>query len=209
MRSAVVIAVGVALLPVAIGGFTLASELPHFSDPCYRWGHEAGESLSPGGDCPGLEATSETRAEAVARLLVFAVAFPLVAVLGAVGIARRRDGAFALGVVGMLAYAIPLGVSRLWLVPLVVAVGLVFARRLEGEPGGTWGRVLRGVGVLAGVGALVALGSLGVVVLEGGWVVVPFTVTSGVLWGLVAAFAWLPQEHFEGGLAVTDPRPGT
>jgi hypothetical protein len=91
-RDAVAIAVIAVLPPIALAAWSFSQTLPQFSDPCVQWGasQPASMTVPPNGPCRSITGTSETKRQAVIRLLLFPGGILLGSLLGLSGTLARR-----------------------------------------------------------------------------------------------------------------------
>jgi hypothetical protein len=108
----------------------IAMTVPHFSDPCFRWGSDASSRsrasftgtgiIRPGDPCQYYAATSETKTEAVVRLSLVPGVVLFAAVLGTIGVLGGRATRTLVASVFMLLEAVPLVFT---LAPLAILTG--------------------------------------------------------------------------------------
>src|SRR5579863_8515935 len=97
MRAGAILLAVIASLPTAILGVrAIAITAPQFSDPCFEWGSGNGNSgafsgsLRAGDPCRSRGGTSETKRQAVARMLLIPGGMLAAIVLGIFGVVRPR-----------------------------------------------------------------------------------------------------------------------
>lgn len=118
--TAIVLALVTVSIVAGLAAVSVVLEVPDFFDPCHSWGMDGGV-LSPGDDCPSRSATSETKGEAIARLVLIQGTAVVAAVLAFIG--ARRDGRWFLA--AAVAYALliwPLLLGGAWLLAAFAAV---------------------------------------------------------------------------------------
>lgn len=183
-----------ALMCGMLAAWSLARALPQFSDPCHRWGvsFSAGAELNipPGGPCRAISVTSETKAQAVARLVAINGGLLVAAFLGVLGIALARPRAAVLAAALLLLLSFPLAFSVAWVTALSAGLFLAAAREIAHFEG-TAEPAARLVGLLAALAAVMFIPA----------------VLAGVLFGLfsfaalafAAAAGWWPAGTMASG----------
>ena len=104
------LAFAVAVPLVYVSTWSAFSEISHFGDPCFLWGHQSGV-LSPSQLCPSVSATSETKMGVVRRLLLVQGIAVMAACLGVLGAYRSLPKVTVLGAVLLFLLSIPMMVS--------------------------------------------------------------------------------------------------
>ena len=175
---------------VAIGA--VASTAGQFSDPCFQWGH-GGNSFSGtirGDDpCRSRSGTSETKAQAVARILIVPGGILIGLALGIFGAARGRVGLAVGGAVVVFLESIPLMFSFGPLAVLTSGAFLLLARNV-GPLRGAVRITARVLGVVSAIMGLNALRLVAPMVNEPGWIML--LLQTAFLF-FVAGAAWWPD----------------
>ena len=185
---AVVIALVAALPPVLLVTPLLSRTLRRFSDPCVQWGVSSSEpvtvAVSPGGPCRSVETTSETRGQAVVRIILVHGGILIASALGLLGalFARPLIAVIAAGL--MLLESIPLMFSFGWMAALVSGLFLVAARD-SGPVERAAELGMRVIGSLGGIGALLFLPTIVSRAL--------FLIFSCIALAFVAVAGWWPE----------------
>lgn len=121
-----VLSVGAALAVLALGA--ALQELPTFWDPCRSWGQKSGSTLElrPGEGCQSKSGTSETKAQAAARIIAVFGTAALAGSLAVLGAVRRKawPAAVAAGLMAVETPLLFLGLSIAFV--LTLAAGLLF-----------------------------------------------------------------------------------
>ena len=185
---AVAIALVAALPPVLLVMPPLSRTLRHLSDPCVQWGVSFSGSVTlavpPGRPCRAIESTSETRAQAVVRIILVHGGILIASALGLLGawFARPFISVIAAGL--MLLESVPLMFSFGWLAAFVSGLFLAAARD-SGPVERTAELGMRVIGSLGGIGALLFLPTIVSRAL--------FLVFSCIALAFVAVVGWWPE----------------
>ncbi len=112
MRAGVLLSALIASVPpVLLAVNAIATTVPEFFDPCFEWGAGSSRSRKITRDDPcaatGRGGTSETKQQAVARLLFIPGGIIAGSALGILGAARRRSAFAVLGAVVIYAASLP------------------------------------------------------------------------------------------------------
>ncbi|MHB8586228.1 MAG: hypothetical protein ACYDDF_10405 [Thermoplasmatota archaeon] len=161
----------VGITAILLAGAALATavqEISSFSDPCMSWGASSSGVLRPNATCPRVSATSETKAQAIERLLFFnglTLAIAGVALWGAV---TGGPGWMLYASMAFLLFSFTdLVGAGLLLGPPVAALWMVGAR-LTWCFGARARQVARGYGMVAIMLGILAIVGLGVAALRAG-----------------------------------------
>jgi hypothetical protein len=158
---AVAIAALAALPPVLLSLWSVNQSLTRFSDPCFQWGtpqsSDGGYSMSatiaPGSPCRHMGGTSETKTEAIVKMVLVPGGILLASLLGLVGTLLSRPSVTVLGAGLMFLESAPLIFSFAFLTVFVSGLFLVAARQIT-ELAGTAQIGARLIGSLAALWAL-------------------------------------------------------
>ena len=185
---AVAIAFVAALPPVLLVTPPLSRTLRHFSDPCVQWGVSFSEPVTvavpPGGLCRSVETTSETRRQAVVRMILLHGGVLIASTLGFLGALFARPLITVIAAGLMLLESVPMMFSFGWVAALGSGLFLVAARD-SGPIVRTAELGMRVIGSLGGIGALLFLPAIVSRAL--------FLVLSCIVLAFVAVAGWWPE----------------
>lgn len=153
---AVAIAVLAALPPLLLVTWSSSTTIAQFWDPCFQWGMSQRGSMhiSPGGPCHTTGGTSETKAQAVARLSLVHGGILIASLLGILGAFLSRPLLSVFGAGLIFVEAIPLIWSFAWLTMFVSGLFLMTAR--ESAP--VHGAAKMGMRLIGSIAGLAGLG---------------------------------------------------
>jgi len=175
---------------VAIGA--VASTARQFFDPCFQWGN-GGNSFSgtirPGDPCRAQSGTSESKTQAVARMLIVPGGILIGLALGIFGAARGWAGLAVGGAVVVFLESVPLMFSFGPLAVLTSGAFLLLARNV-GPLRGAARVTARVLGVVSAIMGLNALRLVAPMVNEPGWIML--LLQTAFLF-FVAGAAWWPD----------------
>ena len=138
---ALAFAVAGALPVIGVVLFALHHELPTFWDPCMNWGQGNRVSLRLPGPPPcgnRMAGSSETKSQAIVRLVLVTGSLLSLAILGLAGALRGRENLCLSAALVLFMLTIPLSVGLSGLVTLfcgICFVGSWFMLRSGGQPG--------------------------------------------------------------------------
>lgn len=192
---AIVLAVTVSLPLGLVALRAVAITASQFFDPCFQRGIDNSFSGTIRRDdpCRARSGTSETKAQAVARMMIVPGGILAGLALGILGAARSRPGPAVAGAVVVFLEAFPLLFSFAPLAVLTSGVFLLLARS-TGRLGGGTKTLVRVVGA---VSAIMALNNARMIVttvtdFEPGWVMLLLQTT---FLSFVAGAAWWPDSR--------------
>lgn len=122
-RTRVAVALVAALPAAGLALLVAFTEVPHFVDPCYRWGDPSRSVQLPvDGDCRGITSTPQTKGEAVRVLLLIHGGILLGAIVGAVGVWKNHLLARLSGAGVLVVESVPLLFGFSWVFTLLSAL---------------------------------------------------------------------------------------
>lgn len=146
-RTSLALIVYSAVPAIILAAGTLAIEVPSFFDPCLSWGQKSSGSVelpSEGSCAQGVSGRSDTKGEAVMRLLLIDGGILLGCALGILGLLKANLGLTLSGSAILIVESVPLALGFSWvltaisafLFPLIYWVTRKETRtRLKGTPG--------------------------------------------------------------------------
>src|SRR5271157_5753168 len=119
---ATLVAIVASLPPIALAVIIVVNTVPQFSNPCFEWASPSAISHTTGPDDPcaaaGRGGTSETKLQALMRLLIIPGGVMVASVLAIWGVLGHRSGLVVLGAVLMFFESLP------WLLTMASVAGL-------------------------------------------------------------------------------------
>jgi len=196
MRVGTMLLAGMVSLPLGLVAVrAVAITASQFFDPCFQWGigNSSSDTIRRDDPCRSRSGTSETKTQAVARMLIVPGGILAGLALGILGAARSRPGLAVAGAVVVFLEAFPLVFSFAPLAVLTSGVFLLLARN-TGRLGGGTKTLVRVVGAVSAIMAL-----------NGARMIVPTVTDLGPGWVMlllqtaflffVAGAAWWPDSR--------------